>query len=553
MQDKESYMENAEVKEKNKPGIKTVIPWAVLVLSLCTAIFYIFCRERADFNIDYTDTLLWAAASVEGRGLVNHDFWYAYIIPFSGYLIMIPLVMIFGVTYLAHALGMAIFTLLFAAAIFFGCRAVGLTYEKSAALTGILILILCGSSITRMIFFGHVIHYSMAMIFTSVALILLKRTQCLYAVKFTAGQWICYGLLLIWNYLACLNGSSALALYFCPIVGALVLERLLDERDITFAEIRIPVIRLVIMCGAAGMGFLTKRYMIQPYFDSSYEEGFSSLLSHEEWFFKEQGFLVRFSTLLTDWVYNGTPMLSMDGFFILLRLMLAVIILTVPVIALFFYKRCNNKLMRILLLDYWVLFGLIMLTYSVSKIQEASWRLASLLGMSIIVSLVYILWALKEKFFCRFAYLLLAVFILTACTDLVSVATLSADDSVNGYVRLAAVLDEHGLTYGYTDLWGGANAITVLTDSRIKVRAVKYEGENSYSIDRYQGQASWYEDQPGVERYFAVIPNDYLEIYKDSLVAGSIEQIPFEETTILVFDKNIFKDGQQVYDVRMAE
>lgn len=546
-------MENKEAKEKNKPGIKAIVPWAVFVLSLCVAVFYIFFRERADFNIDYTDTLLWAAASVEGRGLVNHAFWYAYIIPFSGYLIMIPLVMIFGVTYLTHALGMAIFTLLFAAAILFGCRAVGLTYEKSAALTGLLILILCGSSVTRMIFFGHVIHYSMAMIFTSVALILLEKTQCLYAERFTAKQWICYGLLLIWNYLACLNGSSALALYFCPVVGALVLERLLDKRDITFAEIRVPLIRLVIMCCAAGMGFLTKRYMIQPYFDSSYEEGFSSLLSHEEWFFKEQGFLVRFSTLLTDWVYNGTPMLSTDGLFILLRLLLAVILLTVPVIALFFYKRCDNKLMRILLLDYWVLFGLIMLTYSVSKIQEASWRLASLLGMSIIVSLLYIFWALKEKFFCRFAYLFLAVFILTACSDLVSVASLSADDSVNGYVRLAAVLDEHGLTYGYTDLWGGANAITVLTDSRIKVRAVKYEGENTYSIDRYQGQASWYEDQPGVDRYFAVLPNDYLDIYKDSLVEGSIEQIPFEETTILVFDKNIFKDGQQVYNAVKSE
>ena len=541
-------MENTQVNDKKNIRITDILPWMLFFLGIGAACFYIFCRERADFNLDFTDTLLWAAASVEGHGLVNRDFWYAYLIPFSGSLIMVPLVMMFGVTYFTHALGMSIFTIIFAVAILFGCKALGLSLKKSAVITGLLLLLLCGSSVTRMIFFGHVIHYSMAMIFTSVALILLNKTDCLYADRFSKKQWICFCLLLLWNYLACLNGSSAVLLYFCPIAGALVLERLFDTREMTLAEIKVPLIRLILTGAAAGMGFLSKRYLIQPYFDNSYEEGFSSLLSHEEWFFKEQGFLVRFSTLLTDWVYNGTPMLSKDGMFILLRLMLAMIILILPVIAIFFYKKCNNKLMRILLLDYWILFWLIMLTYSVSKIQEASWRLASLMGMAVIVSLVYLLWALNEKFYKRFAVLFLAVFAVVACTDIVTLACLPSDDSVNGYVRLASVLDEHGLTYGYTDLWGGANAITVLTDSRIRVRAVKFDGEDTYSIDRYQGQASWYEDQPGVDRYFVVVPNVYLDIYKNSLLAGSVEQIPFEETTILVFDNNIFKDGQQVYD-----
>ena len=34
-------MENKEVKEKNKPGIKAIVPWAVFVLSLCVAVFYV--------------------------------------------------------------------------------------------------------------------------------------------------------------------------------------------------------------------------------------------------------------------------------------------------------------------------------------------------------------------------------------------------------------------------------------------------------------------------------------------------------------------------------
>ena len=526
---------------------KTLISTAVLATGLIVVMFYIFCREIVDYNLDFTDSLIWAAASVESHSLINPDFWYAYIIPFSGSLLMIPIVKILGVTYLAHELGMALFAIVFTAAVLFGVHAMGLTMRKSCMLTGILLLIISSSSITRMIFFGHVIHYSLAMVFTSIAIILLGKLDCFKTPgRYDKRQMIYYALLLIWTCLCCLNGSSALMLFFCPLAGALVMERLLDKAEITFENIKLPAVRLAGMAAAAALGFLIKRYRIQPYFDNSYEESFSAFLSHDQWMWKEQGFFIRFSTLLTGPVYGGTPMLSLDGIFIILRLVLAALLLIVPVIALFFYKKCDNRMMRIILLDYWVLFLLTQLTYSNAKIQEANWRLAALLGMGIIVSMVFLLWILKEPFFCRFGYLIMAVFIMSAGAGALTVGMLPADSSANGYVRLAGVLEENGLTYGYTDLWGGANAITVMTDSRIKVRAIEYLGD-TYAIKRYQGEAGWYEDQPGVDRYFAVVPNDYLAGYEDTLVKHSIEKIPFEETTILVFDTNIFKDGKPVY------
>lgn len=533
-------------RNKIKTNLMNILSVIVLLLGIFTVVYYIFTRERVDFNIDFTDSLLWAAASVESNSLINPDFWYAYIIPFSGSLLMIPLVKILGVTYLAHELGMTVFALVFTVSILFGGRAVGLTYRKSSFMTGLLLLILTSSSTTRMIFFGHIIHYSLAMVFTSIAFILLNRLDCLYADRFSLKQKIYYAILLIWTCLCCLNGSSALALFFCPVAGALVMERLLDRDEIIISKIRMPIIRLIGMAGAALLGFLIKRYRIQPYFDNSYEESFSALLGHEEWFWKEQGFFVRFSTLLTGSVYKGTPMLSMDGIFILLRLTLAALLLVIPVLALFFYKRCNSRMMRILLLDYWILFLITQLTYSVAKIQEANWRLGALLGMSIIVSLVYSFWILKEKFFCRFGYLILALFIVSACSAVVTVIQLPTDTGINGYERLAGVLDEHGLTYGYTDLWGGANAITVMTDSRIRVRAIHFEN-GEYSIERYQSQASWYEDQPGQDRYFVVISNDIIPEFDGALVRYAVEKIPFEESTILVFDKNIFENGKPAF------
>lgn len=537
-------MDNNKSKTIN---IKTIAPTAILIAGFLLVVFFIFTRERVDYNLDYTDSLIWAAASVESHSLINPDFWYAYIIPFSGSLLMIPLVKIFGVTYLAHELGMTLFALVFTVSILFGGRAIGLTYRKSAFMTALLLMLLMSSTTTRMIFFGHVIHYSLAMVFTSIVFILLNRLDCLYEGKFSGRQKVYYAILLVWTCLCCLNGSSALMLFFCPMAGGLVLERLLDRNEITISNIKIPILRLMGMSCAALLGFLIKRYRIQPYFDSSYEESFSALLGQDEWFWKAQSFLVRFSTLLTDDVYSGTPMLSMDGMFILLRIVLAMLLLGIPVAALFFYRKCNNRMMRLLLLDYWILFILTQLTYSVAKIQEANWRLGALLGMSIIVSLVYLFWILKEEFFCRFGYLLLAVFIISACSAVITVVQLPTDSSLNGYERLAAVLDEHGLTYGYTDLWGGANAVTVMTDSRIKARAVTFYGEGTYEIERYQGQASWYEDQPGVERYFAVISNEIIPGFEETLVKHSVEQIPFEESTILVFDNNLFRDGKPVY------
>ncbi|MCR5234635.1 MAG: hypothetical protein K6E53_12140 [Lachnospiraceae bacterium] len=525
----------------------TVLSAALFAGSLLLVVFFIFTRERVSYNLDYTDSLIWAAASVEGHAFINHDFWYAYIIPFSGSLLMIPVVKIFGVTYLAHEIGMTLFAFVFAAAVLFGFKSLGMTMQRSSLSTGIILLLLCSSSTTRMIFFGHVIHYSLAMVFTCIAYVLLNKLDCLYKEKYDLKHKMIYILLLIWTYLCCINGSSAVMLFFCPVAGAIILERMLDRSEITFDNIKVPAVRLIGMFAAAGAGFLTKRYRIQPYFDNSYEESFSALLSHEDWFFKEQSFMVRFSTLLTDWVYEGTPMLSFDGMLILLRLVLSVILIIVPFIALFFYKKCNNRMMRISLLAYWVLFVLTQLTYSVAKIQEANWRLAALMGMSMIVSVTYLLWALKEPFYNRFAYLILAVFVAASCAGILSVLQLPTDSSENGYERLAAVLDENGLNYGYTELWGGANAVTVMTDSKIKVRAIRFDGDGDYSIERYQGQASWYDDQPGVDRYFIVVPDVWMEDCRDTLVSHSTGQIPFEDSTILVFDHNLFKDGKAVH------
>ncbi|MBR5407064.1 MAG: hypothetical protein IK111_05390 [Lachnospiraceae bacterium] len=529
-------------------GESLIIPGIIVfVLGLALAFFYIFTREIVVYNIDHTDSLFWAAASVDGGSIINRGYWYVYIIPFSGSLLMIPLVKLLGVTYLAHELGMSLFVVVMAVALLFGLRALKLSWGKAFLTSGAMLLIMNISQNTRVIFFGHVIHYSLALVFTFVSFIMLDKTDCLWAGKFDLKQRISYVLLVVWCFLCCLNGSSSILLFLLPLTGALVLERLLDRKDITFSNIKVPLLRLIVVLFGAGLGFLYKRYRIAPYFDNSYEEKFSSLLAHQDWMWKEQGFIVRFVTLLTGDVYAGVPMLSMDGLFIVIRLVFGLLLLIIPVIALFFYKKYENRLMRILLLDYWILFALTWITYGISVVSNTNWRLCTLLGMAFIVSMCFLYMVLKEKYFMRFGYAALCIVIPALLTIPMTVYKLPTDPELNGYVRMAHVLDEHGLTYGYSDMWGGADVMNVLTDSRIKISMISYGEDGDYSITRYQSQWSWYEDQPGVDRYFAVVPDDALDRVKDTLVANAVEKIPFEDSTILVFNENIFKEGRPVY------
>ena len=103
---------------RHKKIISDVFGLGVLVLSLFVVVFFIWKRCRAEYNGDYTDTLLWANAAVTSGHFYNPDYWYAYFIPFSGIPLMIPIVSAFGLTYFSQQLGMTVFALIFAAALF---------------------------------------------------------------------------------------------------------------------------------------------------------------------------------------------------------------------------------------------------------------------------------------------------------------------------------------------------------------------------------------------------------------------------------------------------
>ena len=165
-----------DILKKHKKLISVVFGLGVYVLSLFVVVFFIWKRCRAEYNGDYTDTLLWANAAVTSGHFYDPDYWYAYFIPFSGIPLMIPIVSIFGLTYFSHQLGMTVFAVIFAAALFVFFKALGYTLGGSSALSGLTMILMCSSQITRMIFYGHIIHYSLAVVFMCFGFVMLKHS-----------------------------------------------------------------------------------------------------------------------------------------------------------------------------------------------------------------------------------------------------------------------------------------------------------------------------------------------------------------------------------------
>ena len=114
----------------------------------------------------------------------------------------------------------------------------------------------------------------------------------------------------------------------------------------------------------------------------------------------------------------------------------------------------------------------------------------------------------------------------------------------NALHKLTEVLEENGLEYGYATFWR-SQAITLLSDSRVKTRMILADGVDGIYTDYYQNCYSWYDGVEGVDRYFVLLSagedfevslNDEWEKFKSE---NSHEVIELDGYVIYVFDRNI--------------
>ncbi len=526
---------------------------ALLAFSVILIGYYTVFPSRGYFHSDTTDTLMWAQASHDAGKLFNTDYNYACILPFGTSLIMQALIPIFGVTMTTHVLGMLIFFILFTASLIWMLRKMHWSWGWVSVAVFTELMICSGSEKLREIFWGHTIYYSLGTLFIFVGLALLfiildalktkdAPSGAEELKKANTRMIVCIVLLCVWFILTCMNQIISITIFALPVMGAVFCERWLDSNAKPFSKKNVQALVLFVIMGAGMVaGYLITNVLAKDIV-AGYEGAYSNYSAIEKWVENLQTFPRAWFTLLGNTVHDGDKLMSVDSVKGLLIVIVGVILLALPVVALFFYNKIEDRKFRILLLTYIFMTMLIMMGYIMGKLSSANWRLSPIVAMSAVVSIAFLKWAVSQVNMRRVISLLAIPVMLVCCITAVNIVKMPADNTGDNILyTLANGLKEHGLTYGYATFWR-ANGVTVVSDSAVKVRSVNIDENNVWKYT-YQSCNSWFDKQEGVDKYFLLMDageRDTMVNSNNPLMSQKIEEFAIEGYIVWVFDHNIF-------------
>ena len=510
----------------------------LLVFSVGLIGYYTLFPSRTYFHSDSTDTMMWAVASQDSGKLFNTDFCYACLLPFGTSMIMYPLISMFGVSMTAHVLGMFIFFLLFTAALIWMLREMKWEWKWISFAVFVELMICSGSDKLREIFWGHTIYYSLAVLFQFVGLALLFRCLDNYKKVDAAdtdekkknrriSMYVSMGLLGLWFALTGMNQIITIATFSLPLIGALFLERWLDHDSEVKCTKNLRALALIGVMGAGMvLGFLITKSAAKD-ITAGYEGAFSNYDTMDKWVEHAQGFAKAWMTLLGADMRDGDKLMSVKSVGDLLTFFTGIILLIVPVFALFCYNKMKDRKLRILVLSYWLMTLLIMVGYILGKLSSANWRLSPIVGMSAIVTFAFFKWAVGEIRWQRFISMLMIPVVLVSTTTAFTILKMKPDETDKNHLyRIARGLEEQGLTYGFATFWN-ANGATVAADSKVQIRNITIDEGNCYPY-RYQTLNKWYDPQPGQDKYFILMDGGE----RDKLIGSSFDTKKVGETSI---------------------
>ncbi len=530
--------------QKHLKNLWLVLTAVFAVGSLAAVIYYIIFPSEEFFHSDCTDTILWAQASYDGRALFNPDFGYAAMLPFGGTMLMIPFIGIFGVSMTTHHIGMVLFTLLFFASAWLLCRSLKFSFPTSFSAVGVLAMILCSSAKLREIFFEHVIYYSIAaaIIFVLLSLLIRFREQ-LGDNSSTIKLTVIVFATVIFSALSALDGMQVIATGIFPVLFAAVVEIFLEkDRKLLDKENRKPIYFCMI-CGAAtviGMWLLT---VLSNGVTAGYAGAFSQYANMNEWLSNLGKFPEHWFSLFGVDAAYGMGIFSIESIVNIIRIAAAAIIAIVPVIALIFFRKFDYA-SKLLILSHYGVSAVIMFGYIFGILSAANWRLSPMICTGIMVCFAAFRAAKPHVLAVRFSVLAACVLVLMSGISVKAIAEMDKNgiENNNSY-KLAKVLEENGLEYGFATFWN-SQAITVLSDSRVRVANTDIN-ENGIAPCYYQANEKWFAEQEGIDEYFVLVSDYELSVLEQTddwiLFSTFVEDvIEIEGYKIFIFDSLVF-------------
>lgn len=518
----------ADLKKIDKKRIASL---AIFVVSILAVLYYIVIAQKVEFDSDFTDTVLWADAMLTGNGLFDKTMNYAYTLPFGGSLLMAPFVAIFGVGYTAHALGFFLFLAIFVFALYKMLKGMDFTSNESMVATGFILLLSLATKSTRMIMWGHVIHYSLGLLFVIIAMALYSK------IDVAELNYKKVAVLAIVTALFCTNGLTTILFFAIPFFGAVLVDRFIKIDEDILCKENINTVIVVAISGGLGMvGFVISKIM-QRGVITVYEGLFKKIPSWQNWVWDISERLRIFLVCAAGQLDSSVSMESLTGIRIMLMAFYAFVILFVPFIAIVSFKKMENRALKLYFIAYYILLMATLFIYDFSTARGSSHRMVGIYMTAVICSVIYMVWLAKNVKLSRFGYVLALVFVMASLLSCYGVAALRGQ---NRYEKLAGVLNENGLEYGYAEYWS-AQVTTVLSGETVKVYPITIDEEGEVAPRMYNVRTWEFDTRNDVDKYFAFLSAWEYDTLKDSLVKDSTEVIPFDEDGyIVVFDHNIF-------------
>ncbi|MBQ9747106.1 MAG: hypothetical protein IJW21_09840, partial [Clostridia bacterium] len=530
------------------------IPWifcfAFAVMALAQIIYYTTGPAEGYFHSDCTDSLYWAEAAVDSGKVFTPEYYYAALLPFSAQVWIVPLIHILGVTMTTHVIVMVIFALLFFASIIFFCRSMEWSWSFSLFSSGALLLMLSSSDKMREIMWGHVIYYSLGLLILFTGMGLMLR-MCRHFEKGNLRRaWVYAALFFVFMMFGATNGAQCLAIYTLPMFAAIVADAVFNSKEkLISAHNKYYWFAAALLMLATALGLyilgIWKGDIIAGYADAysmldSIDGWVDNLLKFPESYFSLYGINIADGTAL-----NGEGTLEM-----LIKLAASVIMLVLPFVLLVCYGKIEDKPTRFVVWLHFAVSAVIMVGFICGRLSAGNWRLIPMVGTSILASVAAIRFMIlrKENFLSwRRVGVLLAIFpLLCSLVNYREINKMPADyGKDNAHHQLVEFLEEKGLEYGYAEFWT-AQATTVLSDSKAKVRPVTISYKDGINPYLYQVNANWFEDQEGVDEYFVV-----LSAYEYNTLTNNSKWITLKSNhlkaqydcagyMIVVFDSNIW-------------
>ncbi|MBO4493129.1 MAG: hypothetical protein J5724_01960 [Ruminococcus sp.] len=546
--------------------LSKLILWVVTAFLFLGAVFttgyYVTTTSKGEFHADCTDTIMWANASAESGHIYDKDFTYACFLPFGTNTIMRPLLHFYGLSMKTHIIGMTCFFILLTLFMVLLMREI--TGDMPISLTGTAMFLALTLSTPKMreIFWGHTIYYTLGILFLVIGSYLYSRVL-VHNVKArklrkdgksskirTIREFVVFGILCIFMLLTGMDGITGITLFTIPLVCAIIAEQFVNNRQkLIGTKTGMVVSRAAILFIMAFIGVKINEKCLGD-LTAGYQDANSTFSDMNTWIEHIHNLPLAWMRLLGVENMPGTMFTKDGGIPNIIFIMSSIIIAVMPIIATCCYKKYTNdrcgRMMRIWIWIHWAVTAVNLMGYVFGVLSAADWRIIPMIGTAMIVSILFVCWAVsKQSSAARISALIMLPVFVAAFINCQEVRKMPKDNyKQNTEYILSDFLKEEGVSRGYATFWN-ANSITVISGETIKVRDVDVD-ENGVRRRLYQSSKNWYVDDPLQNEYFLLLSSYEYDIISKSSFFKDDQPVRTAETvangvsyTLLVYDHNI--------------